>query len=103
MKNKKVMSHIYYSKDRELLPKYMEKFTLVFVERFVRHAAENYEISEEGIKYLTTFYSYTIVGNTMHWIQEGMPQYREKYLYLVSKSFEDSIDDLIQSYLKNRS
>lgn len=103
MKNKKAMSHIYYSKDRELLPKYMEKFTLVFVERFVREAAANYEISEAGIKYLTTFYSYTIVGNTMHWIQEGMPQYRERYLYLVSKSFEDSIDDLIQSYLKNQS
>lgn len=49
--------------------------------------------------YLTEFYSYTIVGNTMHWIQEGMPPYRERYLYLVSKSFEDSIDDMIRSYL----
>lgn len=99
MNNKKAMAHIYHSKDRELLQMYMERITFIFVERFVREAAESYDISEEGIDYLTEFYSYTIVGNTMHWIQEGMPPYRERYLYLVSKSFEDSIDDMIRSYL----
>ena len=80
----------------------MEKVTVIFVERFVRQAAASYDISEDGIQYLTGFYSYAIVGNTMHWIQEGMPPYRERYLYLVSKSFEDSIDSFIQSYLKNK-
>lgn len=100
LENKKAMSHIYHSKDRELLEMYMEKVTAIFVERFVREAAVSYKISEEGIAYLTEFYSYAIVGNTMHWIQEGMPPYRERYLYLVSKSFEDSIDDMIASYIK---
>ena len=84
MNNKKAMAHIYHSKDRELLQMYMERITFIFVERFVREAAESYDISEEGIDYLTEFYSYTIVGNTMHWIQEGMPPYRERYLYLVT-------------------
>lgn len=102
MENKKAMFHIYRSKDRELLEMYLEKVTMMFVKRFVREAAASYEISEEGIEYLTEFYSYAIIGNMMHWIQEGMPPYREQYLYLVSKSFEDSIDDLIQSYLKNQ-
>lgn len=36
----------------------------------------------------------------MHWIKEDMPPFREKYFLLVSKSFEDSIEDMIQSYLK---
>lgn len=102
MKNKKGMFHIFHSKDRELLRMYMEKVTVIFVERFVRQAAASYDISEDGIQYLTGFYSYAIVGNTMNWIQEGMPPYRERYLYLVSKSFEDSIDSFIQSYLKNQ-
>ncbi len=102
LENKKAMSHIYHSKDRELLEIYMEKVTAIFVERFVREAAVSYEISEEGIAYLTEFYSYAIVGNTIHWIQEGMPPYRERHLYLVSKSFEDSIDDMIASYIKHQ-
>ena len=102
LENKKAMSHIYHSKDRELLEIYMEKVTAIFVERFVREAAVSYEISEEGIAYLTEFYSYAIVGNTIHWIQEGMPPYRERHLYLVSKSFEDSIDDMIVSYIKHQ-
>lgn len=102
LENKKAMSHIYHSKDRELLEMYMEKVTAIFVERFVREAAVSYEISEEGIAYLTEFYSYAIVGNTIHWIQEGMPPYRERHLYLVSKSFEDSIDDMIASYIKHQ-
>lgn len=102
MENRRAMSHIYNSKDRELLQMYMEKITVIFVERFVREAAVPYDLPEEGIQYLTRFYSYAMVGNTMHWIQEGMPPYREQYLFLVSKFFEDSIDVLIQSYLKNK-
>lgn len=102
MKNKKAMFHIYHSRDKELLQMYLEKVTEIFVERFVRQAAAHCDIGEEGIKYLTEFYSYAIVGNTMHWIQEGMPPYRERYLFLVSKSFEDSIEYMIQSYINNQ-
>lgn len=45
MNNKKAMAHIYHSKDRELLQMYMERITFIFVERFVREAAESYDIS----------------------------------------------------------
>ena len=97
MKNKKAMFHIYHSRDRELLQVYLEKITESIVEQFVRKKAVSYDIEEKGIEYLTKFHSYTIVGNAMHWIRDGMPPYRERYLFLVSKSFEDSIDDLIRS------
>lgn len=102
MENKKAMFHIYYSKDRELLQVYLEKLTNIFVEHFVKEAAQSYHLSEDGIKYLTDFYSYAIVGHAMHWIQEGMPPYRGRYMFFVSKSFEDSIENLIQSYINNQ-
>lgn len=102
MENKKAMVHIYHSKDKELLQTYIEKTTAILVEQFVREAAASYEIPEEGIAYLTRFYSYSFVGNAMHWIQEGMAPYREHDLFLASKLFEDSIDNLIQSYLRNQ-
>lgn len=98
--NKSAMEHIYHSKDKELIQQYMEKVTWSFIEYFVREAASSYEVPDAGVHYLTRFYTDAIVGNTMHWIKEGMPPYREKYLLLIAKSFEDSINDMIQSYLK---
>lgn len=100
LNNKRAMEHIYHSKDKELIQQYMEKVTWIFIEYFVIEAADSYKLSDEGIHYLTGFYTDAIVGNTMRWIKEGMPPFREKYLLLVSKSFENSIDDMIQSYLK---
>lgn len=100
LNNRKAMEHIYHSKDKDLIQTYMEHVTTRFVEDFVRKAAASYNLSEQGVEYLTSFYSNAIVGNTMHWIKEGMPPYREKYLLLVSKSFENSIDSMIETYIK---
>lgn len=98
--NKNAMEHVYHSKDKALIQQYMERVTKLFVRHFVEQAASDYDLSDDGITYLTCFYSNAIVGDTMHWIQDGMPPYRENYLFLVSKSFEDSIDDMICSYLR---
>lgn len=100
LNNRQAMEHIYHSKDKDLIQTYMEQVTKVFVKHFVQEAAASYNLPEEGIEYLTSFYSNAIVGNTMHWIRDGMPPYREKHLLLVSKSFEASIDDMIRSYLE---
>lgn len=101
LNNKKAMEHIYYSKDRELIQTYMEHVTTMFVENFVRKAASasSYNLSEQGVEYLTSFYCNAIVGYTMHWIKEGMPPYREKSLLLISESFENSIDSMIQTFI----
>ena len=40
---------------------------------FQEKAAEPYQLDEESIGYVTHFYSYAIVGLTMHWIQKKMP------------------------------
>lgn len=101
--NKRAMEHVYHSKDKDLIQQYMERVTKVFVKYFVTEAANKYDLSNEGIEYLTCFYSNAIVGNTMHWIANGMPPYRENYIRLFAKSFEDSIDIMIQSYIKNSS
>lgn len=100
MKNRHAMEHVYKSKDRDLIRIYIERVARIFVERFVREAAVSYDLSEEGIEYLTGFYSNAITGNTMHWVEEGMPPYREKVLFLISKSFEATVDDMIKTYIE---
>ena len=101
--NKTAMEHVYYSKDKDLIQQDMERVTKLFVRHFVVEAANGYDLSEEGVTYLTSFYSNAIVGDTMHWIADGMPPYRENYIHLFSKSFEDSIDVMIHSYISYES
>lgn len=96
--NRQAIIHIYNSKSRMLLFTYLETVTNVFVERFVKERAAKYELSQEGVKYITSFYSTAIVGNTLHWIDNGMSSYSEKVIKMISNSFEATIDDMIQDY-----
>ncbi len=100
--NRQAIIHIYNSKSRMLLFTYLETVTNVFVERFVKERAVKYELSEEGIKYITSFYSTAIVGNTLHWINKGMSSYSEKVIKMISNSFEATIDAMIQDYQSHK-
>ena len=70
--NQQALMHIYNSSHREILREYLEKVTSEFIERFVREAAAEYTISEEGISYIANFYSYAFTGNTLRWFRNGI-------------------------------
>ena len=53
----------------------------------------------EGLSYITSFYSYAIVGITMEWVENGMPEYRRNLLKTVSETFETTIDVMIKDYI----
>lgn len=100
LNHKAAIVHIYNSRSREILHKYIWEATNAFVERFVRKEAENYPISEDGIAFIIYFYSSAISGNTMRWIEDGMKTYRDDFLKIMSTSFESTIKDMILNYLK---
>ena len=91
--------HIYNSKSREVLNRYMKAAADHFVSRFVKEAAKGTGLSGEGLSYIINFYSYAIVGNTMQWVEKGMPEYRKDLLLTISESFEATIDIMIQDYV----
>ena len=72
----------------------------LFIERFVRKAAASYALSEEGIYYVTHFYSYAVVGLTIHVIRENMPSIDEKLPEQIERTFYGSVDDVIRSYIQ---
>ena len=72
-----------------------------FVSRFVRQKAKGTGLSEEGILYITSFYSYAIVGITMQWVENGMPEYRKNLLKTVSETYEATIDVMINDYISH--
>lgn len=91
--------HVYNSKSRDVLNRYLKAATDHFVARFVKEAAEGTGLSEEGLFYITNFYGYAIVGNTMQWVEKGMPEYRKDLLLTISESFEATVDVMIQDYI----
>ena len=101
--NRSAVIHIYQSRDGQVLQKYLEKVVSNFVRRFVLKAAEGEDISEKDIDYITRFYSYGIIGSTIHWIEEGIPEYSEDMLKWISDSFEATIPALIKNCKADKS
>lgn len=101
LNNRQAIRHVYQSKSRQIVVDYLEKVTEAFVERFVIKAAEGYDLSEDGVNYITKFYSAAIVGYTVHWIDEGMPEYRERLIKMMSYSFEATVEDMIKDYIQH--
>ena len=102
-RNRLAIIHVYNSKSREILYRYMKEAADHFVGRFVKEAAEGTGLSKQGLYYITNFYSYAIVGNTMQWVEKGMPEYRKDLLLTISESFEATIDIMIQDYIAHHS
>lgn len=70
-----------------------------FYYHFVRQRAKGTGLSDEGISYITSFYSYAIVGITMRWVENGIPEYRKNLLKTVSETYEATIDVMIKDYI----
>ena len=98
--NRRAIYHIYQSEDRERISRYMETGAELFVEQFVRRAAAPYGLSEEGIHYVTHFYSYAVVGLTMHRIRENDPAEDKNLAERIESTFYASVEDIIRNYIQ---
>lgn len=95
---KEAIIHIYQSKSKNVLENYIETITRYLVGRFVEKAAQGHTMTEENLNYICDFYSYSIIGTTLHWISEGMPPYRENLIKRSAESFEVTIEHMIEFY-----
>lgn len=98
--NRQALRHLYESENRTLISRFLETASSLFVERFVRQAAAPYGLSEDGIYYVTRFYSYAIVGLTMHWIRVDLPSGVDNLPERLESTFYASINSVIEDYLK---
>lgn len=97
LENKKAVWHLYNSKDRDLILNYFYKITEHFVEKYVINEAQGYNLSKEDIKFITDFYSNSMIGNTLKWLQRGMQDKQEDLIYKMSLSYQATITTLIES------
>lgn len=100
---KKAVFHLYNSKNRDMILKYFYDVTEDFVEKYVRKEVVGTNLSEEDIEFVTHFYSNSMIGNTLRWLQHGMQDSQEQLIYKMSVSYQATIKALIAQIEKDKS
>ncbi len=94
--------HLYHSKSRDTVVEYLQAVVNNFVEKFVRKAANEYDLCDSDIRYITLFYSYSIVGSTIEWIKGGMQDVQDQFIKDISASFDATIEDMIKERMNKK-
>lgn len=97
--HKKAVIHICESKSRDIIRQYFEEVAQAFVSRFVHQAVGERPLTQDDLKFITSFYRNALVGTMLHWLQEGLPPYQFDVLRRLSDSFDATIEDMIQTCL----
>lgn len=96
---KKAIWHLYESKNRELISDYFYTITETFVMRHVRKEAEGMKVPEEEIQFIVDFYSNSLIGMTLRWMKEGMPEKRDDMIRRWAVSYQATVQVLLQGCL----
>ena len=95
LEHRKAVYHLYNSKNRDMILKYFYTITENFVEKYVIEEAKGKNLTSDDIKFVTGFYSNSMIGNTLKWLQEGMQDKQEELIYKISVSYLATIKALI--------
>ncbi len=98
---RKAVIHIYNSKNKQIVVRYLEKVSNILVRHFVENSVRDCNVTDGDIRYITSFYSYAIVGVTSKWIEEGMPPYNVDLIKRLSDSYDATIKNMISICEKN--
>lgn len=99
---RKAVYHLYNSKNRDMILKYLYDITENFVERYVQKEVEGKNLSPEDIQFIVDFYSDSMIGNILRWMQKGMQEKQEKLIYRMSISYQATITALIAQIEKEK-
>ena len=98
---KKAVYNLYNSKNRDLILKYFQDITEDFVEKYVLKEVKGKNLLPEDIKFIIDFYSSSMIGNTLRWMQKGMQEKQEQLIYKLSVSYQATIKVLIAQFEEN--
>ena len=96
---KKAISHLYDSKNRELVSNYFYIITENFIRKHIRKEAEGMNVPEEEIKFIIDFYSNSLIGMMLRWMREKMPEKKDHLIRQWSLSYQATVKILLQGCL----
>jgi AcrR family transcriptional regulator len=97
MENRDAIAHVYYSKSREVLEKYLFDISDILVQDYVINHEATIRVSEENKRFISTFYSYSLSGMLLNWIKGGMQENSTEFLQKLGIVFENTIRVALES------
>lgn len=96
LENKSAFAHLYYSKSREFIEKYLNDVAGVFLQKYVEKTAAGLSITNErNIRFIYTWYRFSIVGVIINWLQADNASDPETFIRKVADVYEKTITDAL--------
>ncbi len=86
-----------------MILKYLYDITEDFVRKYVQKEVEGTRLSTADIQFIVDFYSNSMIGNILRWMQRGMQEQQEKLIYKMSISYQATIKALISQIEEEKS
>jgi len=90
-KNKRAVSHLMNSANRDRLERYFYRSTLEAMTAVVRREACGLSVSEKDIEPIAVFYASALIGLEMGWILGGMKESATDYIGNMVRLFDGTI------------
>ena len=94
-KHKKIIMHMYHSKERDALKLYLHSLTHSFVSEYVSKAAGGRPLKEEDMAFICNFYECALEGLIYRWIENDMPEYDEDLHKRFTQAFMITVRPLV--------
>ena len=80
VENRPAILHIYDSKSRDVLEKYLFAICDKLIRKYVEQQVQGMEVSDKEKEFVITFYGYSLVGMTLNWIKGNSQSDSADYL-----------------------
>lgn len=104
LENKSAFAHLYHSKSREVIEKYLDDVSESFTSKFVKQRASELSICDErNIRFICNWYRFSISGVILNWIQSDNGSDPETFIRKVAGVYESTITEALLSSQMNDS
>lgn len=96
---KEAIEHMYQSKSREVLLKYLGDVTGHLVKRFVEKRAKELKkpLKADELQHACDFFTSAFFGREVYWLRGGLKKDPEQDIVWMSEIFENSLDAVLES------
>ena len=91
--HKRAIFHLYNSINKAQIENYLYSVIGNVIQSFIESEAAAYNINEEDIKIIATFYTHAFVGISLSWISEGMKTDIEAYIKKATVLFDGNLQN----------
>lgn len=96
VENRPAILHIYNSKSRDVLQKYLFAICDKLIRGYVEYQAQDVPGSEKQKEFVVSFYKYSLVGMTIGWIKGDTKAGSEEYLKSMAAVFEGTVKTALE-------